>query len=894
MLLISSLYSLLAGYRVPLQAALNEPAANAQSLQYRFSEDWSVLGPFQVGTREALWGADPFEHHGGFRSLQYDENAAFPSSLAVNGTVGWKAISGNLTQPDNAHTGVELMVDFNNVDWESLRNVYGWVAYQWQAWLRGEIVVQPGAVKLLTLHTPQILEFVLDDVRYVGGDFYSYGRALPTLRLEPGRHRLDIRLVRDVRSMGGVERPSLRVDLALAGTWAGLHPRLERQNGVLISDVLEFAEGSHLASPWASVVLRNDDDVDIYVYAVEATHNACLAEMLSETEIRLVPGQSRPIAFRVDCVRTDWQIRLDFKIRRGGLYGISLTVLADVVHRRVGEPHKVTFLHPSGIVSYAILRPPSANAIEAAQKNDSLPVLLGLHGAGVEAEWDSVRLALQPLPDLAAWVLLPTGGTPWSGDDWHAWGFPDVQAALKMIINWIQHNEWEGPGVDVEKWLVAGHSNGGQGTWYTLLHHPDNIIAAAPLSGYSSIQNYVPYTFWQIADPSRTAVVQASLNSYRHELLLSNAKDIPVLQQHGGADDNVPAYHSRSMHQYIHEAGANSTYIEWPGFPHFWEGVFTTDPLRAFYQEQLESLRLKNTRSSLCNFTLTVASPADTGPKFGVKVLQLTTPGQLGHAEMLYDAAARSCTLRTTNIRMLQIPSYFGDCSGVILDSQRLDLPRLGNGTNWIVLRLKGEWSIEQATPDNPASTKLSRLGRQLGQLDSILRTQGVFQIVEHSPEARHIALQISRNLCQYFAADTAITSDYDAAVQATGNIISVAIGDDLPAGLSTDFAIKIQNGRISIRNSFDLPAEYTDDGGYGVAAIFLRPLPHERLELVVWGIDEASLEVAARLVPMIPGTAQPDWLVTDQRMLAKGLEGVHVMGFFDSEWEVSRNSFLS
>lgn len=54
MLLISSLYSLLAGYRVPLQAALNEPAANAQSLQYRFSEDWSVLGPFQVGTRGAM------------------------------------------------------------------------------------------------------------------------------------------------------------------------------------------------------------------------------------------------------------------------------------------------------------------------------------------------------------------------------------------------------------------------------------------------------------------------------------------------------------------------------------------------------------------------------------------------------------------------------------------------------------------------------------------------------------------------------------------------------------------------------------------------------------------------------------------------------------------------
>ncbi|KAF2216283.1 hypothetical protein CERZMDRAFT_33609 [Cercospora zeae-maydis SCOH1-5] len=892
MLLISSLYSLLAGYGVPLQAVLNEPPASVQSPPYHFSETWSVLGPFQIGTREAVWGADPLEHYGGFPSLKYDEKAFFPSSLAVNGTVGWKLVSGNLTQPDNGHAGIGLLIDFNDIDWDGLRIVYGWAAYQWQAWLRGEIIVQPGTTKVLTLQTPQILEFVLDDIRYVGGDFYNHGRALPTLRLEPGHHRLDIRLVRDVRSMGGIERPSMQVRLALAGTWAGLHPRLEPQGGILISDLLDFEDGPRLSSPWASVVLRNDDEEDVYVYAVEATHNACLAEMLSDTEIRLVPGQSRPIAFRFNCVRSDWQIRLDFKIRRAGLYGMSLTLLADAVHRGAGEPHKVTFLQPSGIVSYAILRPPSRRAINATQQA-ALPVLLGLHGAGVEAEWDSMRLALEPVPDLAAWVLFPTGGTPWSGDDWHAWGFQDVEAAIKMIPDWIAHNEWDGPDVDVEKWLLAGHSNGGQGTWNVLLHHPDNIIAAAPLSGYSSIQNYVPYTFWHVADPGRTAIAQASLNSYRHELLLSNARGIPVLQQHGSADDNVPAYHSRFMHQLIQEVGADSRYTEWPGYPHFWEEVFTTDPLRAFYQEQLESYKSQSTRDGLRNFTLSVASPADTGSKFGVKVLQLTTPGQVGHVDMLYDANGRVCALRTSNIRMLQIPSYFSNCSAVTVDSQRVTLPLLGSDSSWTMLRHKGEWRTEHSTPDDEASTVLSRRGRQLGQMDSILRTQGVFEIVEHSSEARRTALQISRNLCQYFAADTSITSDYDTALQAPGNIISVAIGDDLPPGYPADFAIRIQNGRISIRNSFDLPAGYTDNAGSGLAAIFLRPLPQERLELVVWGVDEASLEVVARLVPMIAGTAQPDWLVTDRRMLAKGLDGVHAMGFFDSEWEVSRNSFL-
>lgn len=48
--------------------------------------------------------------------------------------------------------------------------------------------------------------------------------------------------------------------------------------------------------------------------------------------------------------------------------------------------------------------------------------------------------------------------------------------------------DWEGEGVDLDKWVVTGHSNGGQGTWYALTHWSDKIIAATPLSGYLSIQ----------------------------------------------------------------------------------------------------------------------------------------------------------------------------------------------------------------------------------------------------------------------------------------------------------------------------------------------------------------------------------------------------------------------
>ena len=62
-----------------------------------------------------------------------------------------------------------------------------------------------------------------------------------------------------------------------------------------------------------------------------------------------------------------------------------------------------------------------------------------------------------------------------------------MEAAVASIPDWIITMGWEGLGVDLDRWVVSGHSNGGQGTWYALTHRSDKIIAATPLSGYLSI-----------------------------------------------------------------------------------------------------------------------------------------------------------------------------------------------------------------------------------------------------------------------------------------------------------------------------------------------------------------------------------------------------------------------
>jgi predicted esterase len=706
--------------------------------------------------------------------------------------------------------------------------------------------------------------------------------------------------------MGGItENPNIDVKLKLQVS----HGDLRQSGEVLIADRIEGTAGL-LASDLGSVVLRNDRHEDIWIESIRPRpqfRNVCETVLVHNNSIKIAPGQSRPIAFRVAFLPGTPLFRsidLEVSYHTASKEHEKLQVWVSASPRSVQrkhEPQKFTYLHPGGMVSYAVLRPPSPMALESCKPtNGKLPVLLALHGAGLEADDDLVRHALDPLADLCAWVLFPTGVTPWSGDDWHTWGSADVEAAVNAIPDRIEHNSWTGPGVDTDRWLVVGHSNGGQGTWHILTHHPDKVIAAAPLSGYSSIQNYVPYHFWRMADPRKTAMVQASLGSYRHELLLGNTKDIPILQQHGSADDNVPAYHSRLMHQLLPQSESGSTYHEMEGKPHYWDGVMTTQPLSNFIEHQLAQSVDEDSNVTKIRrpFTVTTMNPADTGLLHGMRILGLTIPGQLGRAEVLLEGP-HAYTLYTSNVRALELSTCAFDSDTISVDDQIVNFNK-GDDSTVIKLVYEGTWIVSNRKANNRLPK--IRTGRQLGSVDSILRTNGAFQIIAHPSKHREaverIALQISRNLCQYFSADTEITANMSEAVNnRTGNVISVYLGSHVPPqpysmGAGTH-GISVDRGRVEVTDAKGYKHVYRSRGK-GLAAIYLRHLPDERLELVVWGVDEASLRVAVRLVPMITGVGVPDFVIADSTMLWKGVDGALAMGFLDENWQASSNAIFT
>lgn len=213
---------------------------------------------------EATWGADPLEYLGGFRALEYDETAQFRSSLSTNGTAKWDLVQAKQTSSSQSSANASLSIGYSNVDWTFLKVVYGWAAVQYQAWARGEIIVTADTTQNVILYTDMILEFWVDGVHYFGGDFFGFHRTPAVLRLKPGSHGIDVRLVRDVRAMGGVLEPTIDVLLELRQTSGALDPARE---AMLLPDVVD----GKLAGSVGSLYVRNTGSSDVEIINVESS-----------------------------------------------------------------------------------------------------------------------------------------------------------------------------------------------------------------------------------------------------------------------------------------------------------------------------------------------------------------------------------------------------------------------------------------------------------------------------------------------------------------------------------------------------------------------------------------------------------------------------------------------
>lgn len=320
-----------------------------------------------------------------------------------------------------------LQFGFPDIEWELLKSIYGWPALQYQAWARGFLEVD--GEQTLILYTDGVLEFWLNDKPYFGGDFYAYRNSPFVLSLESGHHKLDLRLIRDVRAFGANEEPLVKIELHAETSKDGLAADAGK---LLIADIVD----GMLSSPYASIPVRNETQSWINVTSIESVEVAfdlCSSvlsnfeskenfatSMTQKAPLRIAPGQTRPLNFNVSyegksstlCMVINYGSETSSKIHGSKFVAYLLAC------RTMSDSHKMTFLRASNTVSYAILRPPSKKALKEAQDRETWPVMINLHGAGIEADSDQVRTTFDSIPDLRCWVVSPSGTTSWSGDDW--------------------------------------------------------------------------------------------------------------------------------------------------------------------------------------------------------------------------------------------------------------------------------------------------------------------------------------------------------------------------------------------------------------------------------------------------------------------------------------------
>ena len=231
---------------------------------------------------------------------------------------------------------------------------------------------------------------------------------------------------------------------------------------------------------------------------------------------------------------------------------------------------------------------------------------------------------------------------------------------------------------------------------FALTHMPDKVKAAAPVSGYSSFEHYVPYVLWHEADTTVMSIIRKSLSNYRHELLLDNAKGIPIQQQHGSEDENVPVHHSRRQYQLLKQNDISSVkYNELVGKEHWYDGIMVTPVLRTFYENISGHDADEETLPK--HFSIIIPCTGLVGSKGGIAVEQLISPDQEGRIDVHRDANWQ-WKLRTSNIRRLRLEiSLLKNMSAnsVSVDGCNFSVQELaGSDFCWLLKALVGSWKV--------------------------------------------------------------------------------------------------------------------------------------------------------------------------------------------------------
>ncbi|RXW24865.1 hypothetical protein EST38_g947 [Candolleomyces aberdarensis] len=389
-------------------------------------------------------------------------------------------------------------------------------------------------------------------------------------------------------------------------------------------------------------------------------------------------------------------------------------------------------------------------------------------GAGVDIHEHDFWAEAMPKNDFS-WIIMPAGRTTW-GLDWHGPSTQEAWGTVSALSGILQVNgAWRNQAFPSDsKVVLIGHSNGGQGVWHMSTHFPDRVAAAVPAAAYIKSQAYVPLTHARFAhymDPMLRAIVESSLTPDDNDLHLSNIVHIPLLAVHGGADGNVPAWHSRELVNILRTHEGNASLKEDPGQDHWYNTVLKNQDVQQFLDNHV---RTDDERAVPPSFTLTVSNPSEVGSLHGWRIHSLHISGRLGSLRV--DAPGDGIVrVSTNNVESfsLQDESVISGIKELTIGSQTFSRSHF---TQFPVLfhLASGGWA---ATSDGSFSPSVPT------RLQAILSTAGPINIAYDGAQAFSLAKRLAHDLHLYHRLDSELTSEGDNSPHTPSAGNSVVIG---------------------------------------------------------------------------------------------------------------------
>ncbi|KIJ29883.1 hypothetical protein M422DRAFT_214788 [Sphaerobolus stellatus SS14] len=858
---------------------------------------WNVLGPFPIGAREQhfLSPSYPLDLSA---SYVHEPSRTWPSALADGGEVGWRFA-------DLSADG-RMLISHPHIRWDVLRATEGWAALQHHNVLRGTLKITPpqgaslDSIPWLITSFKQISFFALlpEDadpshiLEWHPGDIYAFKHS-PKQLIELSNVSLynpttfqifisgdyEIRLFGDPKAFG---RKIPVLDL-------GINISLEYREQGIISDpnlhvICDFVEGWAFGTVLGLGIHSSGEDWE--VTGVQTASASFSLTLLHERE-RLVASQTRIIPVllnqKAPYLGKNLAIELAITNRRDLSYS-SIKILLQLSHREFWD----NTTNAGGITASYLLNgiPTSYIAVPPQLPNGVIPrpAVLALHGAGVDIS-DSFWPSSLPQQQ-HSWIICPSGLTSW-GLDWHgpsaddAWGsLSAVQSLLEQRAEWsLWSPQREGPV------MVIGHSNGGQGTWYIASRYPDRVFAAIPAAAYIKSQQYISLSLSHgshFIDPALHAVFAAALTPDDNDIFLSNAVDTSILAIHGGADENVPTWHSRELVSLVKtwRPDANISFLEDKDQPHWYPTVFLSEPVQNFFSQHLDTANSLDKLVFSNPFTLTVATPSDSGSFHGFSIRQNTVPGRLSKLNVI--PTGDSLTIRTNNVHIFSFnPRNIHHLS---VDNTDLVLLNVVEPEIWLQKEEDG-WKVSHQPP----------LIRQFGPMTRLLRSKKPLLVVYPTNDSHSlsIARRIAHALLLYFRVDATIVTDDEAirisleSVAEKQNLIIIGSRNQVGSKL-----LQLGSGLVALRpHEFVVNNVTFSEPSLGIA--FIHPFSiepyHNCTVLFLSGTDASGLERVARLfLPIRSGVPLPEFLILskDTDFMATG--GVVGAGFWGRQGEWS------